>query len=126
MLTYYVRRMAAKTDHRVRLTKSVVDKMAPGETLWDADVRGFGVRCQRRARNYVLKTRVNGRQRWFTIGEHGSPWTPDTARKQFDLAMSVLLDAPETAPDRPMLKFVQWQIGNRFQWPRQRVGEHPE
>jgi integrase len=30
----------------------------------------------------VLKTRVNGRQRWFTIGEHGSPWTPDTARKQ--------------------------------------------
>lgn len=24
--------------------------------------------------------RYQGRQRWLTIGEHGSPWTPDTAR----------------------------------------------
>ena len=30
---------------------------------------------------YDLKTRVNGRQRWFTIGKHGAPWTPDTARR---------------------------------------------
>ena len=28
---------------------------------------------------YGLKTRVSGRQRWFTIGKHGAPWTPDTA-----------------------------------------------
>ena len=63
--------------------------MGPGDTLWDIDVRGFGVRCQRQAKNYVLKTRVNGRQHWFTIGEHGSPWTPDTARKE---AMRLLGD----------------------------------
>lgn len=81
--------MPAKTDHRVRLTKSVVDKMEAGDTLWDADVRGFGIRCQRQAKKYILKTRVNGRQRWLTIGEHGSPWTPDTARKQ---AVSLLGD----------------------------------
>ncbi len=74
--------MPAKTDHRVRLTKSVVDRMGSGDTLWDAHVRGFGVRCQRQAKKYILKTRVNGRQRWITIGEHGSPWTPGNARKQ--------------------------------------------
>ena len=32
---------------------------------------------------YVLKYRtVEGRQRWFTIGQHGAPWTPETARQQ--------------------------------------------
>jgi hypothetical protein len=32
---------------------------------------------------YVLKYRTaEGRQRWYTIGRHGAPWTPDTARAQ--------------------------------------------
>ena len=79
--------MAEKS--RVELTKTVVDRMGQGDVLCDSEVRGFGVRCQRQAKNYVLKTRVNGRQRWFTIGEHGSPWTPDTARKE---AMGLLAD----------------------------------
>jgi hypothetical protein len=33
-------------------------------------------------RSYVLYYRVAGRQRWLTIGRHGSPWTPDMARKE--------------------------------------------
>lgn len=67
---------------RVRITKSLVDKLEPGDQRWDSDVRGFGVRCQRQAKVYVLKTRVRGKQRWLTIGEHGSPWAPDAARKE--------------------------------------------
>jgi len=44
---------------------------------------GFGVRRQRsEARTYILKARVGNRQRWFVIGRHGAPWTPDTARGQ--------------------------------------------
>ncbi|WP_422040140.1 tyrosine-type recombinase/integrase [Roseibium sp.] len=70
------------SNTRKRISKSVVDKLEPGELVWDSEVRGFGVRCQRKAKKYVLKTRVDGRQRWFTIGEHGSPWTADTARKE--------------------------------------------
>ena len=32
---------------------------------------------------YVLKFRTaEGRQRWHTIGRHGAPWTPDTAREE--------------------------------------------
>jgi integrase len=31
---------------------------------------------------YVLKYRLSGRQRFFTIGAHGSPWTPETARRE--------------------------------------------
>lgn len=31
---------------------------------------------------YVYKKRVAGEQVWITIGKHGSPWTPETARRQ--------------------------------------------
>jgi len=26
--------------------------------------------------------RIGRRQRWITIGRHGSPWTPETARRE--------------------------------------------
>ncbi len=65
-----------------RLTKSAVEAVVPGQTLWDAEIKGFGVRCQRRDRVYGLKYRIHGQQRWFTIGKHGSPWTADQARRE--------------------------------------------
>src|SRR5829696_1143259 len=65
-----------------KLTKAAVEGLAPGQILWDADVKGFGVRCQRRDPVYILKYRAKGEQRWFTIGRHGSPWTVDLARKE--------------------------------------------
>jgi integrase len=63
-----------------RITKRTVDALQPGDLVWDTDVKGFGVRCQARAKVYILKARVDGRQRWFVIGDHGAPWTPETAR----------------------------------------------
>jgi integrase len=47
-------------------------------------VPGFGARRQNSsAVAYVLKFRTaEGRQRWHTIGRHGAPWTPDTAREE--------------------------------------------
>ena len=55
----------------------------PGQVLWDGDISGFGARRQRNAISYVLIYRTaEGRQRWHTIGRHGSPWTPDEARKE--------------------------------------------
>jgi integrase len=58
--------------------------LAPAETVWDAAVPGFGARRQNgKAVAYVLKFRTaEGRQRWHTIGRHGAPWTPDTAREE--------------------------------------------
>ncbi len=60
---------------RRRLTNGMVEALDPGEEAWDAEVRGFGVRRQRRDQVYVLKYRFKGRQRWFTIGAHARPWT---------------------------------------------------
>jgi integrase len=65
------------------ITKKVVDALAPGSLLWDRECRGFAVRRQAETRVYLVKYRTEGRrQRWYRIGEHGSPWTPETARKE--------------------------------------------
>jgi integrase len=54
------------------------------QTIWDRAVAGFGARRQRSALpSYFLFYRTReGRQRWHTIGRHGSPWTPQTARAE--------------------------------------------
>jgi Arm DNA-binding domain len=53
------------------------------EMIWDTAVTGFAARRQVGAAvTYILKYRtIDGhRQRWYTIGRHGAPWTPDGAR----------------------------------------------
>ena len=73
----------------VKITKRVVDAAKPGEKdrlIWDTDVRGFGLKVTKGGgRIYVLQYRMGGRgspSRRYTLGAHGSPWTPDTARKE--------------------------------------------
>lgn len=85
------------TDRKIRISKRTVDQLSGTIdhrlTYWDADVKGFGVRLNPGGRRvYVVKYRVAGRQRWFTIGEHGSPWTPDQAR---DRALQILRAAAD-------------------------------
>lgn len=65
-----------------RITLTRILNLNPGDQLFDSEVKGFGARCQARGASYFLKTRVNGRQKFFTIGRHGQPWTPETARKE--------------------------------------------
>lgn len=70
-----------------KITKTAVEALKAGELLWDADhrevVKGFGARRQKRDVFYLVRYRMpGGRQRFFGIGRHGSPWTPDTARAE--------------------------------------------
>ena len=77
---------------RGKITKRSVDALkaaADGAeaVLWDSELKGFGVRVQRGgAKSYVLHYRAGtGRGaplRKLTIGRHGSPWTPETARRE--------------------------------------------
>ncbi len=69
------------------LTIKTIATIPMGKTLWDdgkGAVAGLGARRQKgEAVTYVLKYRTqDGRQRWLTIGRHGSPWTPDLARAE--------------------------------------------
>jgi integrase len=91
-----------------KITKRSVDALKPGKFLWDDEIRGFGVRCRPSAdpenkgrRYYVLKFRAAGQQRWITIGEHGSPWTPDDARtKALALLAAVKVEGADPAAVR--------------------------
>jgi hypothetical protein len=53
----------------------------PGQKIWDGSVSGFGARRQDGGViSYIVVYRTReGRQRTYTIGKHGSPWSPDTA-----------------------------------------------
>jgi integrase len=92
-----------------KITKRAVDALAAdgsGETtLWDSDVKGFGVRARAGgARTYVLRYRPGGGGRnaplrTFTLGRHGSPWTPDTARAEAKRLLGLVEDGADPAAD---------------------------
>ncbi len=65
------------------LTLSAVKAAKPGQTIWDGEIKGFGLRVWASgARSYFLKYRRGGAQRWHTIGVHGDGWTLKTARDE--------------------------------------------
>ena len=73
-------------QERVRLTKRLIDGLEPEEVdrfLWDSEVIGFGLKITAQgAFSYGLQYRFDGRSRRFKIGNHGSPWTVETARSE--------------------------------------------
>lgn len=69
--------------------------------LWDDKLPGFGVRCRASGhRCYVLKYRLGGRQRWYSIGRHGAPWTPETARREARRLLGEIAKGRDPAADR--------------------------
>ncbi len=83
---------------RKRIGLREVRALEPNSEIWDAAVPGFGARRQRsEAVAYVVMFRTTeGRTRRFTIGRHGAPWTPDTARAK---ALAVLAEAQVKGAD---------------------------
>jgi integrase len=94
---------------RGKITKRSVDalKLAGGAeaVLWDTELKGFGVRVQRGGgKSYVLHYRAGtGRSaplRKLTIGRHGSPWTPETARREAKTLLGLIEDGADPAADK--------------------------
>jgi integrase len=73
-----------------KITKRVVEGMQPqsrNAIFWDGEIKGFGVVCTPRGvKSYFFQYSVgSGRgapKRRYSIGRHGSPWTPETARSE--------------------------------------------
>lgn len=72
-----------------KITKRSVDALISSgqhDILWDDSIKGFGAkRTKAGAVSYVLQFQMGGREsktRRYTIGSHGSPWTPATARAE--------------------------------------------
>jgi integrase len=92
-----------------RITKRAVDALQPptkGErVLWDDEIRGFGLRMQRGgSKAYVLHYRAgHGRGaplRKLTIGRHGSPWTPETARREAKRLLGLVASGKDPAASK--------------------------
>jgi integrase len=95
---------------RGKITKRSVDALNPAAdgaeaVLWDSELKGFGVRVQRGgSKSYIVHYRVGtGRGatlRKLTIGRHGSPWTPETARKEAKTLLGMIEDGADPAADK--------------------------
>jgi integrase len=95
---------------RGKITKRAVDALKPADggaetVLWDSELKGFGARVQRGGtKSYVLHYRVGtGRGaplRKLTIGRHGSPWTPDSARSEATRLLGLVESGGDPATDK--------------------------
>jgi integrase len=85
-----------------RLGLRQVRSLRTGSVAWDPMLPGFGARRQRgTAISYVLFYRTReGRQRWFTIGRHGAPWTPETAREEAQRLLGSIANNADPAADK--------------------------
>jgi integrase len=105
---------------RQKITKRAVDSLSTKKghvMLWDPELKGFGVRCRASGdKYYVIKFRSGGRQRWITIGRHGSPWTPDTARAEAMRQLGLKASGRDPASERDHQKGVITiaELGARF------------
>lgn len=79
-----------------------VRALPPEAEVWDAAVSGFGARRRSGAAvSYVLLYRTpEGRQRRYTIGKHGSPWTPETAREEARRLLGEVVKGADPAADK--------------------------
>lgn len=89
---------------QLKITKRAVDVVAPkdrDEILWDSEVPGFGLRARAKGgKFYVVKYRAGNRQRWMTIGRHGSPWTPEQARREAKRILGEVAGGKDPAASR--------------------------
>lgn len=87
---------------RKRIGLREVRALSEGGEIWDAAVVGFGARRQRsEAIAYVVMYRTReGRLRRYTIGRHGSPWTPETARDEARRILGAVAEGNDPATDK--------------------------
>jgi hypothetical protein len=45
----------------------------------------------------MVKYRSQGGQRWYTIGKHGSPWTPELARREAKRILGLVAEGKDPA-----------------------------
>ena len=97
-----------------RLTNSVVNGAAKRDSdyfIWDGDLKGFGLKvCSGGRKSYVCKYRLgtgrNAPTRRMTIGTHGSPWTPDQARKRASQILGLVAHGKDPAQEKQADKSV--------------------
>jgi len=107
-----------------RLSLSTVKAAKPSAKdyfLWDGELKGFGLKvCKGGRKVYVCKYRAgsgrNAPSRRMTIGAHGSPWTPDDARKEAARILGRVAQGEDPARDKQEAKGIITvsELGDRY------------
>jgi integrase-like protein/Arm domain-containing DNA-binding protein len=87
---------------KAKITKRTVDTLRPGESVADAEVRGFVVRRLPSGTvtyGYRYRTKGAGEQRWLPLGLHGQI-TPDQARELAKKRAGEVADARDPVAER--------------------------
>jgi integrase len=89
-----------KDKRRIGLRE--IATLGPNDMIWDTEVSCFGARRQKsEAISYVVFYRTaENRQRLHTIGRHGAPWTPETARKEAKRILGSVVNGADPAAAR--------------------------
>ncbi len=94
--------MADKKIISKRTVDAVPIPQAGEDRLWDAKIAGFCLRIYAATKRapagrkvYAVKYRVNGRQGWYSIGEHGQPFKDANGRTYTSLTAELARDDAE-------------------------------
>lgn len=109
---------------QAKITKKAVDQVQPGPRdilVFDTVLRGFVLKVTPKgAKTYLVRYRMGGRAtplRKFTIGRHGSPWTPDEARTQAEKVLAGVrqgIDPAEEKKERLAEAFRVSELADRY------------
>ena len=117
---------------RTRITKRLVEGLeakAKDILLWDDKLTGFGVRVRPSGAKYYLvqyRDKTTRKQRWYSIGKHGAPWTTHKARQEAEtiLYQAKAKNERDPAEERDTLKVAPTiaRLGEKFM--REHVALH--
>lgn len=66
-------------SQKTKISPKTIASLSPGDTVWDTELKRFGARCRSSGTTYIVKARIDRKQRWITIGRDG-PLTAAEAR----------------------------------------------
>lgn len=116
-----------------KIIKREVDAIQPGASdiyLWDNDLAGFGVKVTPAGRKvFLVQYRLGGRAgkvRRVTIGQHGSPWTVEGARKEAQFILGQVAKGVDVAEVRKAEKQIAADAPSVADLTARFIAEHAE
>ena len=97
-----------------------MSRLGPGDTIWDSDLKRFGVRRRTHRITYFVKAQIDRQQKWITIGQHG-PMTPAEARAAARTILGMIDSGQDPTRDRDARRSIQTLGTLADRWLREHV-----
>ena len=93
-----------------------IERPAQGQVIIrDDELKGFGLRVTPGLISYICECRVAGKVRRVTIGKHGLPWTPESARKQALVILGSMASGVDPVAQKAKQKTVSLTLAEAFE-----------